>query len=56
MAAFKDEGYEEGRTDEKVSLAINLIRMGMGTLEKIAELLVFHFPKFRNSLNRIPCD
>jgi hypothetical protein len=37
MAAFKDEGYEEGRNDEKISLAINLIKMGMGTLEKIAE-------------------
>ena len=31
------EGKIEGAAQEKVSLAINLIRMNMGSLEKIAE-------------------
>ena len=32
-----EKGKIEGAAEEKISLAINLIRMGMGTLEKIAE-------------------
>ena len=37
MADMKEEGRAEGRAEERVILAENLIRMGMGTLEKIAE-------------------
>ena len=36
-AEGRAEGRVEGAAEEKVSLAINLICMGMGTLERISE-------------------
>ena len=52
-AKMKDEGRAEGKIEgaaqEKVSLAINLIRMNMGSLEKIAEATGLPLSKIANT-------